>query len=135
MEQCYIAQNAYTAFHNEFSDVYNTCFPVKVFKRGYRTRRPWLSDGIKTSIKTKHKLYRQYKRSGITKHEMLYKQFRNNLNKLLFEAEKEHYETLLNDNRNNLKFFWRILYDFINKKKVSSSCPNLQLMEILLQTK
>ena len=40
------AQNAYTAFHNEFFDVYNTCFPVKVFKWGYRNRKPWLSDGM-----------------------------------------------------------------------------------------
>ena len=97
------AQNAYTAFHNEFSDVYNTCFPVKVFKRGYRTRKPWLSDGIKTSIKAKNKSYRQYKRSGNTEHEMLHKQHRNKLNKLLFEAEKEHNETLLNETKNNLK--------------------------------
>ena len=49
------AQNAYTAFHNELCDVYNSCFPVKVFKRGYRNRKPWLSDGMKTSIKTKTK--------------------------------------------------------------------------------
>ena len=53
---------------------------------------------------------------------MLYKQYRNKLNKLLFEAEKEHYETLLNENKNNLKKSWRILKDVINKKKVSSSC-------------
>ena len=44
------AQNAYTAFYNEFSEVYNTCFPVKIIKRGYETRKPWLSGG-KTSIK------------------------------------------------------------------------------------
>ena len=45
------AQNAYTAFYNEFSEVYNTRFPVKVLKRGYRTRKPWLSYGMKNSIK------------------------------------------------------------------------------------
>ena len=39
------AQNAHTAFFNEFFDVF------EVFKRGYRTRKPWLSDGMKTSIK------------------------------------------------------------------------------------
>ena len=53
------AQNAYTAFYNEFFVVYNNCFPVRVFKRGYRTQKPWLSDGTKTLIKTKTKLYRQ----------------------------------------------------------------------------
>ena len=34
--------------YNEFFHVYKKCFPVKVFKRGYRTRKPWLSDGMKT---------------------------------------------------------------------------------------
>ena len=68
------AQNAYTEFHNAFSDVYNTCFPVKVFKRGYRNRKPWLSDGMKTSIETKNKLYRRHKHTGNAEHEMLYKQ-------------------------------------------------------------
>ena len=31
------AQSAYTVFYNEFCDVYNICFPVKIFKQGYRT--------------------------------------------------------------------------------------------------
>ena len=46
------AQSAYTVFYNEFCDVYNTCFPMKNFKQGYRTRKPWLSEGMKNLIKT-----------------------------------------------------------------------------------
>ena len=53
---------------------------------------------------------------------MLYKQYGNKPNKLLFEAEKEHYETLLDENKNSLKKSWRVLKDVINKKKVSGSC-------------
>ena len=116
------AQNAYTEFYNEFIDVYNNCFPVKVFKRCYRTRKPWLSDGMKTSIKTKNKLYRRYKNTRNPEHELQYKQYRNKLNKLLFEAEKDHYEKLLDEITNNLRKSWRILKDVINKKKVTSSC-------------
>ena len=116
------AHNAYTAFYNEFIDVYNNSNPVEVFKRGYRTRKPWLSDGMKTSIKTKNKIYRRYQNTRNPEHELQSKQYRNKLNKLLFEAEKDHYEKLLNENRNNLRKSWRILKDVINKKKVTSSC-------------
>ena len=116
------AQNAYTAFYNEFIDVYNNCIPVKVFKRGYGTRKPWLSEGVKPSIKTKNKLYRRSKNTRNPEHELQYKLYRNKLNKLLFEAEKGHYEKLLNENRNNLRKSWRILKDGINKKEVTSSC-------------
>ena len=115
-------QDAYTMFYNEFCDVYNTCFPMKVFKQGYRTRKPWLSDGMKKSIKTKNKLYRRYKKTGNAEHEYIYKQYRNNLNKLLITAEKSHLETLFNDNKDNLKKSWRILKQVINKRKDSSSC-------------
>ena len=120
-------QNAYTAFYNEFSEVYNTCFPVKILKRGYKTRKPWLSDGMKTSIKNENKLYKQYKNTGNFEHELQYKQYRNKLNKLLFEAEKEHYVTLLNENKSNLKKSWRILKDAINKRKGSSSCSRFMI--------
>ena len=48
------AQDAYTAFNNTFSDVYNTNFPFKDFKRGYLTRKPRLSQGMKTAIKNKN---------------------------------------------------------------------------------
>ena len=50
-------------------------------------------------------------------HELQYKQYRNRLNKLLFKAEKDHYKTLLNENRNILKKYWRILKDVITKKE------------------
>ena len=115
-------QDVYTMFYNEFCVIYNTCFPMKVFKHGYQTRKPWLSDGMKKSIKTKNKLYRRYKKTGNAEHESIYKQYRNNLNKLLITAEKSHYETLFNDNKENLKKSWRILKQVINKGKDSSSC-------------
>ena len=121
------AQSAYTVFYNEFCDVYNKCFPIKMFKQGYRTRKPWLSEGMKNSIKTKNKLYRQCKKTGNIEHESVYKQYRNNLNKLLIEAERSHYETLFNENKSNLKKSWRILKQVINKKKDTSSCSKFQV--------
>ena len=72
-----------------------------------------------TKIKTDDKLY---KHTGNADHEMLYKQYRNKLTKMIFEAGKEHCETLLNGNKNNLKKSCCILMDLINKKKVSISC-------------
>ena len=128
-------QNAYTMFYNEFCDVYNTCFPMKIFKQGYRTRKPWLSEGMKKSIKTKNKLYKQYKKTGSIEHESVYKQYRNNLNKLLTAAERSHYETLFNETKDNLKKSWRILKQVINKKKYTSSCSNFWSIKKLQQIK
>ena len=53
--------------------------------------------------KNKNKLYKQYKNTGNIELELQYKQYGNKLNRLLFEAEKEHYEKHLNENKSNLK--------------------------------
>ena len=60
---------------------------------------------MKKSMITKNKLYRRYKKTGNAEPESIYKQYRNNLNKLLITAEKRHYEILLNDYKHNLKNF------------------------------
>ena len=49
----YDAQHAYTLFHNDFRHMYDTCFPVRIIKPGYKTRKPWLSEGMKNSIRIK----------------------------------------------------------------------------------
>ena len=87
--------------------------------------------------KNKNKLYKQYKNTRNIEHELQYKQYRNKLNKLLFEAEKEHFETLLNENKSNLNKSWRVLKDVINKRKGSSPVhvQDSWLMEKQLQIK
>ena len=57
-------QNAYTMFHNIFLEIYNSSFPVKrkSLKPHYNTRKPWLTNGMKCSIKNKNKLYAHYKK-------------------------------------------------------------------------
>ena len=48
------------------------------------------------------------------------REYRNKLNGLLRFAEKDHYATLLDMNKSNLRNSWRILKEVINKKKRST---------------
>ena len=75
-------QNGYTTFHSEFCEMYDACFPIKMLKEGYRIWKPWLSEEMKRSIKLKNKLYMHYKKSGNREDEMVYKKYRNTLNKI-----------------------------------------------------
>ena len=115
-------QEAYTAFHNEFITTYDDCFPIKTIKPGYKTRKPWLTEDLKKSIKTKNRLFRHQKKTKNPEHEMIYKKYRNRLNGMLHRAEKEHYANLLKEHQGNLKQSWKILKEVINKKKNSTSC-------------
>ena len=121
------AQQAYTHFHKVYTDLYNSCFPLKEIKSGYKTKKPWLSEGMKKQIKIKNRLYRRYKKTHNPEHEVLYKRFKNKLNGNLIRAEKEHYEKLFNANQNNLKKSWKILKEVLNKKKTSSSCSKFYI--------
>ena len=126
------AQAAYSMFHKDICEMYNTCFPVRVFKYGYRNRKSWLSDGMKQRIKIKNKLYRKQKVSGKPEHESLYKQFRNKLNKLLADAEREHYEKLLQENHHNLKKSWNILKEIMNKRKGTKACSRFKDSKLMV---
>ena len=115
-------QMAYTCFYNHFYEIYEECFPVRTFKNGYKNRKMWLTEGLKKSIKIKNNMYKRHKRTNNPEHEAEYKKYKNKLNYLLTKSEREHYQTLLKNNANNMKKSWKILKEVINKKKSSSSC-------------
>ena len=50
-------QTAFSCFHEIYLKHYNECFPIVKIKIGYNNKKPWLSLGLKNSIKTKNKLY------------------------------------------------------------------------------
>ena len=41
------AQAAYTAFLKDYIRMYDDSFPIKTFKKGYKTRKSWLSEELK----------------------------------------------------------------------------------------
>ena len=50
------SQDAFQLFSDCYRDVYDKCFPLMTIICGYKTRTPWLSEGLKRSIKTKKKV-------------------------------------------------------------------------------
>jgi len=110
------AQLAYTTFSNIVVSLYEESFPVKTVKAGRRQCNPWISAGIKKSIRQKNKLYMAYKRRRTTYNEIRYKLFRNRLKHLIKAAKKSYYQDLLSVNKSNLKQSWRILKEMIGKR-------------------
>ena len=125
-------QAAYSLFLNTFTNLYETCFPLKKFKINHYNRKPWLSKALKTSIKFKNKLYLKSVKIATSENKNHYKQYRNKLNSLLRKVEREHYAQLLQQNKTNLKKSWTIFKNIINKKKRNYVQVNFQLMILLL---
>ena len=50
-------QSTYSLFSQGYIDMYNGCFPLRTVKSSYKTRKPWLSEGLKIQSREKSKLY------------------------------------------------------------------------------
>ena len=104
-------------------------------KSVYKSRKPWLSNGLIKSIKTKNQLYVKYlRRSTLTNHS-LYKQFRNNLNILMRKVEREYYDKELLIHKNNLRKSWEIINEVINKKKKVDLPDKFNIEDVMVTDK
>ena len=110
-------QKAYPVFHDKFIECYEKCFPLKKVKIGYRTRKRWLTDRLKSSISTKNKLYMKSKKCATTTNTAIYKQYKHKLSSLLCMAERNHYEGLFKQYKSNIRKSWVIIKEIINKKQ------------------
>ena len=117
------AQESFTYFHTYFVNLYNKFFPLKKIKVGYKTRKSWLTTGVKNSINTKNKLFIKSVKYPTANNKRSYKNYKNRLNYTLRKLERDHFENLLTKHKSNLKKTWQIMKDIINKNKVASTPP------------
>ena len=132
---CDGAQEAFTLYHNDFITMYNDCFPVKNIKLAYKNRKPWLTEGLRKSIKNKNKLYRLKMKSNSEEATTKYNVYRNKLHSILRTAEREHFDQLLCNYKNNLKKTWMVIKDLINKKKSSKASSRFYIDNICTTNK
>ena len=100
--------------------MYDECFPTKRIKLGYSTRKSWIPKHIKNLICQKNRMHINYLKSKDPYLGIIYRRFRNKVNKMREKAEREHYNKLLSENKNNLKKIWQILKEIINRNQRSS---------------
>jgi hypothetical protein len=81
--------------------------------------KPWLTEGLRQSIKNKNWLFRKYVKNHNDIDFNEYKKYRNKLHHILRIAERKHYQELILNNKNNLRKTWTIMKEVINKKKSS----------------
>ena len=105
----------FNMFYDKFSSIYNDSFPLKLVTTKYDSRKPWLSTGLKNSIKVKNKLYVKQQKSPTVCNITQYKKYKNHLNKLMRLCERQHYKDLIEQNRQNTKKLWAVLKQVIGK--------------------
>ena len=94
---------AYQYFSGTLKRIFNDSFPVRKIKKRYRNRLPWLTEGLRKSIKHKNKLHRNYLRFQTRHNKKLYSIYNNKLKTILKKTEKDHYQNCLLKCKDNLK--------------------------------
>ena len=111
------AQDAYTCFIYTFRKIYNNCFPLKSIKIYRNLKKPWITQGIRSSIKTKNKLYAMKLKMPSPLRISTYNKFRNKLNHLINTAERNYYREKFDQYKNNLNKSWKIIKEVIGRNK------------------
>lgn len=114
----------FNRFHDKFTDLYNTCFPIKhVRKKQKAILKPWITPGILKSINKKHRLYKLslIKRNDVAVNK--YKTYKNKLTKIIKCSQHQYYLDRFENCKYNIQHTWReiknILYDGRNISSTS----------------
>ena len=126
---------AFQLFHSTFSRVYDECFPLITVKHNYKNRKPWLTKGIKKSIKIKNQLYLKQLRYRTCENITMYKVYKGNLTKLMRRMERAHYNELIEENKKNSKKLWSIIKSVVNNKKTSSTPTQFRINNNLVNNR
>ena len=106
---------AFSTFYNKFNKLINKHAPLKQVsnRKAKQLLKPWITKGIKQSIKTKNALYYS---GDIDK----YKYYRNKLLMLTRLSKKAYYHNYFENNLKNSKKTWEGINNLINRKKRNS---------------
>ena len=101
-------QSYFSNFIKVFKKIYDESFPLIRINIRHRNQLPWLSDGLKASIKQKNKLYLLSLKHPTLYNISKYKQYRNKLQYLLKTEEKHFYQSQIVQNKSNLRKVWKL---------------------------
>lgn len=112
---CSTPEEAFSKFYSTFYSLFETYFPVKTVHENRNTdNTPYLTQGLKKSIKEKHRLARLANKWPLT-YKKYYKNYRNQLTSLLRAAKQNYYKDQLTTNQGQAKCQWKTINYILGK--------------------
>ena len=108
---------AFDTFNSVFAECFEKAFPLVEKKQGYKTKKPWLTEGLKMAINNKNQLYRKYRVYPTEENYQRYKKHKSCLNKILRCQEREFIRDRFELYKSDLGKTWDTIKDIINKKR------------------
>ena len=91
----------------------------------FSKRKPWIANGLLTSVKTKVRLLKRFVTSKTSKSYTKYKKYRNLLNRVIKQAKIRYYHLGINNSRGNSDELWKVIRELIQSRKPKQSASTL----------
>ena len=109
-------QDAYTVFNSVIISKFNDACPYKEFNVVRGNDKPWMTRGLKLSIRHKNKLFRLYKKKKSADNGKQYKLYKSKLQHVLRTAKKTYFTRLFEESKSCLKKSWSVINKVIGRK-------------------
>ena len=116
----------YYVFAEEYYRHFEDCFPLKISKLNScrKSKSPWITKGLLTSVKKKNKLYKKYLANPTPVRDSQYKRYKNKLNHLIRISKKTYYDKKFELAKSDLKTTWKLINEVTNLKRKKPSLPS-----------
>ena len=106
----------FSTFYKTLNKIVNKHAPIKSLSKRLAKRqvKPWITEGIRTSIKLKNKFY-------AISDNVKYKYYRNKITSLIRMSKKDYYHNFFDNIISNMKKTWEGINSLIHRKSKSSN--------------
>ena len=107
--------NLFSSFYNKSNKLVNKHAPMKIisYRKAKQLSKPWITQGLRTSIKIKNKLYAS---GDVSK----YKTYRNKICSLTRISKQQYYFNFFDSNLANMKKTWEGINSILARKSKRS---------------
>jgi exonuclease III len=109
---------ALSVFYEIYNEAFDSSFPLVKLSRKRAKDKKWITEGLKISIKHKHKLFNNLILKPNPTNKTTYSNYRNILTDCIRKAEENYYKNLINSEKQSLHTLWNIFGSIINPQKI-----------------
>ena len=117
----------YKMLYDKLHSLLDLYFPKVRQSRKNAKDKEWITEGIKRAIKHRNNLFHIQIKNGTTENIEKWRKYRNMLNKIIKNTQREHYQNLIKQHNNNCTGLWKTLGSIISKKNRQSNITKLKI--------
>ena len=119
--------DSYNEFIRNIKRIINQYFPLVKLSRSKAKNKPFITAGIRVSIKHRDRLYKKYLNNKTINNKTVWSRYRNKVSETIKNAEKLFYQKKLKENSDNSQSLWKVFGTILNNKKKSKSIDKLKI--------